>query len=131
MTYVEIYAYLPQVLTWRTANTALPFFGLMFSCYLMFTKTTCTKQKTVSSMVILLALTWLNLMWADFGSELFSPSRQSFTARIMLMCIMILMWLYLRGATISAAARNKEYNRVMQINKALMLQLKQQKELDR
>jgi uncharacterized membrane protein len=75
-------------ITWTMINSTIPFVGVLLSGIMMFSSKSCTSSKTTSTLVILFALIWLNLIWADFGSEVFAPSRQTMSARILLIIAM-------------------------------------------
>lgn len=86
-------------LNWEMINYCVPFLGLLLCATMLFNKHYCTKRKSISTLVVFFALMWLNLTWADFGSDTFTPSRQSMTARILLVLIMVLILVYVRSVT--------------------------------
>ncbi|MDO5769003.1 MAG: hypothetical protein Q4P13_05820 [Psychrobacter sp.] len=109
--------------SWDRINLVLPFIGLIFGGYLMLTPRVCTKKKTISSIIILFGLMWLALMWADYGSAVFSASRQSFAARVILLMIMALFALALRSQKKSHIHDQLIIARLTTENEALKKQL--------
>lgn len=87
------------LLDWRLLNVTAPFIGITLCVYLLLSKNTCTAQKSVSTILALGVLSWLMLVWADWGSIVFEPSYQSALARIIMVVMMMIMTFVLRRAT--------------------------------
>jgi len=94
--------------TWTMINSTIPFVGVLLSGMMMFSSKSCTSSKTTSTLVILFALIWLNLIWADFGSEVFAPSRQTMSARGLLIMAMIFFGFDVRKNTLNSAKNDSE-----------------------
>ena len=62
-------------------------------------KNVCTVQKSVSTILALGVLSWLMLIWADWGSTAFEPSYQSALSRIIMVIMMLIVAFVLRRAT--------------------------------
>lgn len=86
---------------WHVINGAMPFFGILASAYILFSKKTCTANKAISTALSLSIMLWLMLIWADWGSAVFAPSYQSMWARIFLLIVSALIMFELRRNTIN------------------------------
>ena len=87
------------LLDWRLINLIAPFIGITVCVYLLMSKNTCTVQKSISTILALGVLSWLLLIWADWGSSVFEPSYQSALARIIMVIMMLIVAFVLRRAT--------------------------------
>ena len=87
------------LLDWRLINLVAPFIGITVCVYLLMSKNTCTVQKSISTILALGVLSWLLLIWADWGSSVFEPSYQSALARIIMVIMMLIVAFVLRRAT--------------------------------
>ena len=91
--------YLYALLDWRLINVIAPFIGITVCFYLLMSKNACTVQKSVSTILALGVLSWLMLIWADWGSTVFEPSYQSALSRIIMVIMMLIVAFVLRRAT--------------------------------
>ena len=87
------------LLDWRLMNHIAPFIGITVCVYLLMSKNTCTVQKSISTILALGVLSWLLLIWADWGSTVFEPSYQSALARLIMVFMMLIVAFVLRRAT--------------------------------
>lgn len=92
-------SYLYALLDWHWINAVAPFAGMTVCVYLLLSKNTCTVQKSVSSILALGVLSWLMLIWADWGSTVFEPSYQSALARVITVLMMLIVAFVLRRTT--------------------------------
>ena len=91
--------YLYTLFDWRLINLIAPFIGITVCVYLLMSKNTCTVQKSISTILALGVLSWLMLIWADWGSTIFEPSYQSALARVIMVFMMLIVAFVLRRAT--------------------------------
>lgn len=101
-------SYLYALLDWHWINAVAPFAGMTVCVYLLLSKNTCTVQKSVSSILALGVLSWLMLIWADWGSTVFEPSYQSALARVITVLMMLIVAFVLRRST----KRNQRIRRI-------------------
>ncbi len=92
-------SYLYALFDWRLINLIAPFIGITVCVYLLMSKNTCTVQKSISTILALGVLSWLMLIWADWGSTIFEPSYQSALARVIMVFMMLIVAFVLRRAT--------------------------------
>ncbi|WP_394211195.1 hypothetical protein [Psychrobacter piscatorii] len=92
-------SYLYALLDWRLINLIAPFVGITVCVYLLMSKNTCTVQKSISTILALGVLSWLMLIWADWGSTIFEPSYQSALARVIMVFMMLIVAFVLRRST--------------------------------
>jgi len=92
-------SYLYTLFDWRLINLIAPFIGITVCVYLLMSKNTCTVQKSISTILALGVLSWLMLIWADWGSTIFEPSYQSALARVIMVFMMLIVAFVLRRAT--------------------------------
>ncbi|WP_230657766.1 hypothetical protein [Psychrobacter sp. I-STPA10] len=114
-----------NLITWNHVNDAIPFIGITLCAFMMFSRKSCTKQKTISTIVILLALMWLTLTWADFASDVFHASLQTMSARIILLITMILIVMYVRSMTGNILNLVNEIKRLKAVNQSLINKMQQ------
>ncbi|WP_201505412.1 hypothetical protein [Psychrobacter aestuarii] len=91
--------------------------------YLLLSKHACTVQKSVSTILALGVLSWLMLVWADFGSTVFEPSYQSTIARVGMVFMMFFAAFVLRRATKQGRALKIKNTILSAENKQLRTQL--------
>lgn len=111
------------LLDWRAINTIAPFIGMALCVYLLLSKHACTVQKSVSTILALGVLSWLMLIWADFGSTVFEPSYQSTIARFIMVLMMFFTAFVLRRSTKQSRALNIKNAILSAENKQLKAQL--------
>ncbi|MGP4716884.1 hypothetical protein ACTXGL_09635 [Psychrobacter sp. T6-6] len=92
-------SYLYALFDWRLINLIAPFIGITVCVYLLMSKNTCTVQKSISTILALGVLSWLMLIWADWGSTIFEPSYQSALARVIMVFMMLIVAFVLHRAT--------------------------------
>lgn len=125
------------LLSWHAVNAAMPFLGIIASAYILFSGKTCTANKAISTALSLSIILWLMLIWADWGSAVFTPSYQSMWARILLLIVSTLIMFELRRNTINNQKLNranasiiKENQRLDAINQLLHQKINQQQGLN-
>lgn len=121
------------LLSWHAVNAVMPFLGMIASGYILYSNKTCTANKAVSTALSLSLILWLMLVWADWGSAVFTPSYQSMWARILLLIVSALIMFELRRNTIDKqklsrtnASLIKENQRLNTINQLLQQKINQQ-----
>ncbi len=121
------------LLSWHAVNAVMPFLGMIASGYILYSNKTCTANKAVSTALSLSLMLWLMLVWADWGSAVFTPSYQSMWARILLLIVSALIMFELRRNTIDKqklsrtnASLIKENQRLNTINQLLQQKINQQ-----
>lgn len=72
-------------------NRITPFLALIMVATTLFSSRWGTKGKLASTILHLFIVLWVLLIWADWGSDIFSPSRQTTLARVVIFLIMYLM----------------------------------------
>lgn len=71
-------------------NRLTPIVAIFLTLIALFSRRYITKDCVSSSVLHLTIVFWVMLIWADWGSEVFRPSRQTVVAR----CLMvIILWL--------------------------------------
>ena len=111
------------LLDWRFFNILIPFVGILIMAYTLFSGKICTQGKTVSTSVVLCIFYWLMLMWADWGSTVFTPSRQTMAARVIILIVTILIMSELRRATYKRNAMQAKNRRLLKCVKNLKAQI--------
>lgn len=91
--------YIHYLLNWRWINTLAPFVGIIGCVFVFYSHKTCTQRKAVSTAISLAIMLWLMLIWADWGSTIFTPSYQSMWSRIFLLIMSTLLLYELRRHT--------------------------------
>lgn len=115
------------LLSWHAVNAVMPFLGIIASGYILYSNKTCTANKAVSTALSLSLMLWLMLVWADWGSAVFTPSYQSMWARILLLIVSALIMFELRRNTIvsqqlrRANADLKRENQRLRVTNQLLL----------
>lgn len=73
-----------------TVNRLTPIVAISMTLIALFSRRFITKDCVSSSIMHLTIVLWTMLIWADWGSEVFRPSRQTVVAR----CLMVvILWL--------------------------------------
>lgn len=73
-----------------SVNRLTPVIAISMILVALFSKRFITKDWVLSSILHLKIIFWVTLVWADWGSEVFNPSRQTVVAR----CLMVvILWL--------------------------------------
>ena len=73
-----------------TINRLMPIIAISIILVALFSRRFITKDWVLSSILHLKIIFWVILVWADWGSEVFQPSKQTTVAR----CLMvIILWL--------------------------------------
>lgn len=128
-----------NIFDWHWINYLVPFVGLIGCSIMFFSQKTCTAGKAVSTAVSLSMIMWLSLIWADWGSAVFEPSRQTMAARVLIIIISFLIMFELRRATITRFKNTRlikilerKNNSLIEQNQKLKTLLKQaeQEQLD-
>lgn len=122
-----------HLLSWHAVNAVMPFLGIIASGYILYSNKTCTANKAISTALSLSLMLWLMLVWADWGSAVFTPSYQSMWSRILLLIVSALIMFELRRNTIDKqklsrvnASLIKENQRLNTINQLLQQKINQQ-----
>ena len=71
-----------------TVNRLTPIIAISIILVALFSKRFITKDWVLSSILHLKIIFWVMLIWADWGSAVFHPSRQTIVAR----CLMVVIW---------------------------------------
>lgn len=80
-------------------NRITPFLALIMVATTLFSSIWGTKGKLTSTILHLFIVLWVLLIWADWGSDIFNPSRQTTLARVVIFLIMYLMLSDIRHKT--------------------------------
>lgn len=103
-------------------NRSTPMVAIFLTLIALFSKKYITRDCVSSSILHLTILLWTMLVWADWGSEVFRPSRQTIVARCLMVVILGLVVLLIRNY--SKLFRRMKFN-----NQALTDENKQLKQL--
>ena len=103
-------------------NRLTPIVAIFFTLIALFSKKYITRDCVSSSILHLNIVFWVMLVWADWGSEVFRPSRQTIVARCLMVVILGLVVLLIRNY--SKLFRRMKFN-----NQALTDENKQLKHL--
>lgn len=103
-------------------NRLTPIVAICLTLIALFSKKYITRDCVSSSIMHLTILLWTMLIWADWGSEVFRPSRQTIVARCLMVLILGLVVLLIRN--FSKIFRRMKFN-----NQALADENKQLKQL--
>ena len=103
-------------------NRLTPIVAIFLTLIALFGRRYITKDCVSSSILHLTILLWTMLIWADWGSEVFRPSRQTIVARCLMVVILGLVVLLIRNY--SKIFRRMKFN-----NQALSDENKQLKQL--
>ena len=80
-----------------TINRLTPIVAIFLTLIALFSRRYITKDCVSSSILHLTILLWTMLIWADWGSEVFRPSRQTIVARCLMVVILGLVVLLIRN----------------------------------
>ena len=80
-----------------TVNRLTPIIAISMTLIALFSRRYITKDCVSSSILHLTILLWTMLIWADWGSEIFRPSRQTIVARCLMVVILGLVVLLIRN----------------------------------
>lgn len=103
-------------------NRFTPIVAIFLTLIALFSKKYITRDCVSSSIMHLTILLWTMLIWADWGSEVFRPSRQTIVARCLMVVILGLVVLLIRNYS-------KIFRRMKSDNQALADENKQLKKL--
>lgn len=103
-------------------NRLTPIFAIFLTLIALFSKKYITRDCVSSSIMHLTILLWTMLIWADWGSEIFRPSRQTIVARCLMVVILGLVVVLIRNYS-------KLFRRMKSDNQALSDENKQLKQL--
>ena len=80
-----------------TVNRLTPIVAISMTLIALFSRKYITKDCVSSSILHLTIVFWVMLIWADWGSEVFRPSRQTIVARCLMVVILGLIVLLIRN----------------------------------
>lgn len=80
-----------------TVNRLTPIVAISMTLIALFSRKYITKDCVSSSILHLTIVFWVMLIWADWGSEVFHPSRQTIVARCLMVVILGLIVLLIRN----------------------------------
>ena len=80
-----------------TVNRLTPIVAISMTLIALFSRRYITKDCVSSSIMHLTIVLWTMLIWADWGSEVFRPSRQTIVARCLMVVILGLVVLLIRN----------------------------------
>lgn len=103
-------------------NRLTPIVAIFLTLIALFSKKYITRDCVSSSILHLNIVFWVMLVWADWGSEVFRPSRQTIVARCLMVVILGLVVLLIRNYS-------KIFRRMKSDNQALSDENKQLKQL--
>lgn len=103
-------------------NRLTPIVAIFLTLIALFSKKYITRDCVSSSILHLNIVFWVMLVWADWGSEVFRPSRQTIVARCLMVVILGLVVLLIRNYS-------KLFRRMKSDNQALSDENKQLKQL--
>lgn len=78
-------------------NRLTPVIAISMILVALFSKRFITKDWVLSSILHLKIIFWVTLVWADWGSAVFHPSKQTVTARCLMVVILALVVLLIRN----------------------------------
>lgn len=78
-------------------NRLTPVIAISMILVALFSKRFTTKDWVLSSILHLKIIFWVMLIWADWGSEVFQPSKQTAVARCLMVVILWLTVLLIRN----------------------------------
>ena len=80
-----------------TINRLTPIVAIFLTLIALFGRRFITKDWVSSSILHLTIVFWVMLIWADWGSEVFRPSKQTIVARCLMVVILGLVVLLIRN----------------------------------
>ena len=105
-----------------TVNRLTPIIAISMTLIALFSRRYITKDCVSSSILHLTIVFWVMLVLADWGSEVFQPSRQTIVARCLMVVILWLIVLLIKNYS-------KLFRRMKSDNQALVDENKQLKQL--
>ena len=105
-----------------TVNRLTPIVAISITLIALFSRKYITKDRVSSSILHLNIVFWVMLIWANFSSDVFHPSRQTIVARCLMVVILGLVVLLIRS-------HSKIFRRMKSDNQALTDENKQLKKL--
>lgn len=105
-----------------TVNLLTPIIAISMTLIALFSRKYITKDCVSSSILHLTIVFWVMLVWADWGSEVFHPSRQTIVARCLMVVILGLIVLLIRNYS-------KIFRRMKSDNQTLVDEKRQLKQL--
>lgn len=80
-----------------TVNRLTPIIAISMTLIALFSRRYITRDCVSSSILHLKIVFWVMLIWADWGSEVFHPSRQTIVARCLMVVILGLVVLLIKN----------------------------------
>lgn len=80
-----------------SVNRLTPIVAIFLTLIALFSKKYITRDWVSSSILHLTIIFWVMLIWADWGSEVFNPSKQTVIARCLMVVILWLTVLLIRN----------------------------------
>lgn len=105
-----------------SVNRLTPVIAISMILVALFSKRFITKDWVLSSILHLKIIFWVTLVWADWGSAVFHPSKQTVVARCLMVVILWLTVLLIKNYS-------KLFSRMKSDNQALSDENKQLKQL--
>lgn len=126
-----------------SVNRLTPIVAIFLTLFALFSKRFITKDCVSSSVLHLTIVFWVMLIWADWGSSVFNPSKQTVIARCLMVVILWLTVLLIKNyskifrrlkkllddALVKLAALTKLYEQLKSDYQALSDENKQLKQL--
>ncbi len=78
-------------------NRSTPMVAIFLTLIALFSKKYITRDCVSSSILHLTIIFWVMLIWADWGSSVFHPSKQTMIARCLMVVILALVVLLIRN----------------------------------
>ena len=78
-------------------NRLTPIVAIFLTLIALFSRRYITRDCVSSSILHLTIIFWVMLIWADWGSEVFRPSRQTIVARCLMVVILALVVILIRN----------------------------------
>lgn len=94
-------------------NRLTPIVAIFLTLFALFSRRFITKDCVSSSILHLNIVFWVMLIWADWGSEVFHPSKQTVIARCLMVVILALVVILIRNYS-------KIFRRMKSDNQALV-----------
>ena len=80
-----------------TINRLTPIVAIFLTLIALFSRRYITRDCVSSSILHLTIIFWVMLIWADWGSSVFNPSKQTVIARCLMVVILALVVLLIRN----------------------------------
>ena len=78
-------------------NRLTPIVAIFLTLFALFSRRFITKDWVSSSVLHLTIVFWVMLIWADWGSQVFQPSKQTVIARCLMVVILALVVILIRN----------------------------------